>query len=312
MLLKIFKKIVSFTAALCILLLYPAHFVSAEKWTIGVVMTANIPYYAKMHKAFLARLAREGFGNAEILLQRPSPDTISWSNAARKIIAVDADIIVTYGSPATIAAINENPNIPIVFTGVSSSTNISGRKITGVTSKVPVSSLFRYLKGLSGISSLGVLYSESERDSVKQTEELASISKDLGFKIVRIDIRRLDDVKKIKTAGKLDALFLTNSAAVNLSLDSIIDIARVYKLPTASVLKGEYESGVIVTLSASPEEQGELAAEKVARIMRGGNPGAIPQTGGKDIELIFNMKEGMSLGFKVPMGLVTEATKIIQ
>lgn len=296
--------------AIIVYLLSP-NLLNAEKKTIGVIMTGNIPYYTKMHKAFVSRLSREGFGNMEILLQRPYPDIISWSNAARKLIAVDVDIIVTYGGPATLAAVNEKPSIPIVYAGVSNPSGISGKNITGSISKVPVSSLFRYLKGLTSISTLGVLYSEAEKDSIKQVEDLADISRELGFKVAKIDMRKPEDVKKIKTSGKLDALFLTNSASVNMSLDSIIETARASKLPTASVLKGD-DSGVIITLSASSEEQGEMAAEKVIKILRGAAPHSISQTNGKDIELIFNLKESMSLGFKIPMGLVTEATKIIQ
>ena len=81
---------------------------------------------------------------------------------------------------------------------------------------------------------------------------MRDISKDLGFKVVKINIRRPEDVRKIKASGKLDALFLTCSASVNMSLDAILEIARTNKLPTASTLKNENNPGVVITLSASP------------------------------------------------------------
>lgn len=284
----------------------------AERKTIGVIMTGNIPYYTKMHQAFITKLSDEGY-DVEILLQRPYPDPVSWSNAARKLIAVDVDIIVTYGAPATLAAVYEKTNIPIVYAGVPkpNTIGIAGKNITGAISNAPTSSLIRYLKKITSISKLGVLYSESEEDSLKQLEELTRLSNELGFRIVKINIKWLEDVKKIRTA-ELDALFLTYSASANMALDAIVDIAKARKLPTASILKGEDNSGVIITLSASPEEQGEIAAEKVIKILRGAHPGMISPTNGKNIELIFNLKENTAMGFKIPMDIVTEATKIIQ
>lgn len=284
----------------------------AERKTIGVIMTGDIPYYTKMHQAFITKLSDEGY-DVEILLQRPYPDPVSWSNAARKLIAVDVDIIVTYGAPATLAAVYEKTNIPIVYAGIPkpNTIGIAGKNITGAISNAPTSSLIRYLKKITSISKLGVLYSESEEDSLKQLEELTRLSKDLGFRIVKINIKWFEDVKKIRTA-EFDALFLTYSASVNMALDAIVDIAKARKLPTASILKGEDNSGVIITLSASPEEQGEIAAEKVIKILRGAHPGTISPTIGKNIELIFNLKENTAMGFKIPMDIVTEATKIIQ
>ncbi len=300
--------------AIVAFLIFASQGSATDRKTIGVIMTGDIPYYAKMHRAFTAKLSREGYGNVEILLQKPYPDLISWSNAARKLVAVDVDIIVTYGASATIAAINEKTNIPVVYAGVHhpAAIGITGKNTTGSVAKVPTSSLFRYLKGITSISNLGVLYSELEKDCMKEVEELEALSRELGFKIVKINIKRPEDAKKIKTAGRLDALFLTSSASVNMALDPILDIARANRLPTASLLKGENNSGVIVTLSTSPEEQGELAAEKVIKILRGAHVGAISSSTGKDIELIFNLRENMSMGFKIPMDLVTEATKIVQ
>ena len=71
---------------------------AAEK-TIGVIMTGDIPYYKAIHKAFLAGLSEHGFGpgKVNVVLQTPAPEAMSWTNAARKLIAIDADVIVAYG-----------------------------------------------------------------------------------------------------------------------------------------------------------------------------------------------------------------------
>ena len=85
----------------------------AEK-RIGVIMTGDIPYYDAIHNSFVSELSRTlaGSEKIEIILQRPFPDSISWSNAARKLIAFDVDLIVTYGSPAAQAVITNTAHAP--------------------------------------------------------------------------------------------------------------------------------------------------------------------------------------------------------
>ncbi|NTW37656.1 MAG: hypothetical protein HGB17_16390, partial [Syntrophobacteraceae bacterium] len=62
--------------------------VAAEK-TVGVIMSGNIGFYQEVHKAFVRALAREGFDHRTVdtLLQMPSADPLSWTNAARKFVA---------------------------------------------------------------------------------------------------------------------------------------------------------------------------------------------------------------------------------
>jgi putative tryptophan/tyrosine transport system substrate-binding protein len=88
--------------------------------TVGVVMFGNIGYYQEMHKAFVAALAAEEFDHRKVdmPLQKPSPDPLSWTNAARKLSVAEVNALVTYGASATLAAISETKGIPIIFAGV--------------------------------------------------------------------------------------------------------------------------------------------------------------------------------------------------
>ncbi len=81
---------------------------AADK-TVGVIMSGNINYYQEIHKAFAAALVKEGFDHRKIdtLLQMPSPDPLSWTNAARKLVVADVSLLVTYGAPSALASIRE-------------------------------------------------------------------------------------------------------------------------------------------------------------------------------------------------------------
>ncbi len=283
---------------------------AAEK-TIGVVMTGNIPYYKDMHKAFTEGLQAEGMGKAEVLLQTPTPEPMSWANAVRKLVAVGADIIVTYGAPVTLLAMSETSTIPIVFAGVydPQALGIMGKNATGVSSKVPVASLVKNLRSISNFATLGVVFSESEKDTVLQANDVKQLEASFGYKSARFSIKKAADVAKI---AKVDALFLTTGCAAMHCVNNIIGIARKEKIPTGTTIGGGEGSGIVLTLSANPQEQGREAAKIVAKIATGVKPASIPLELPAKIDFTINLKEATEMGLKIPFDLLTTATRVIK
>jgi len=281
--------------------------------TVGVVMTGNISYYKDMHKAFTEGLASEGLGagSVEIVLQTPSPEPMSWTNAVRKLLAVGADIIVCYGAPATLSAMAETTDIPIVFAGVydPQGLGIPGKNAAGISSKVPVASLLKSLRGISSFSNLGIVYSESEKDTILQANEVRQLESSFGFKSSKFNVRKADDVSKI---ANVDALFLTTGCAAMHCVSNIAGIARKAKIPTGTTIGGGENSGVIMTLSANPQEQGREAAKIAAKVAKGAKPSAIQMEHPKKIDLIINLKEATEMGLKIPFDLLTSATRVIK
>lgn len=296
----------------CLLMLVTTPASAAEK-TIGVIMTGNIPYYREIHKAFTEGLAAEGIGRGavEIIQQTPNPEPMSWTNAARKLVAVGADIIVSYGAPATLSVLNETADIPVVFAGVYDPQGIgaTGKNGTGVSSKVPVAYLLKNFKSISDFSSLGVVYSESEKDTVIQANEAKQLERSLNFKMVKLDIKRSDDTAKIVN---VDTLFLTTGCAAQHCISNILGIARKSKLPTITTIGGGEAGGVILTITANPQEQGRETAIIVAKIVRGAKAASIPVQQPKKIDMIINLKEANELGLKIPFDLLTTATRVIK
>ena len=301
---------------LLIVLLLLAAFLpaSAAGETIGVIMPGDIPYYREIHAAFVSRLNKSGLGEGvEIIVQRPYADSISLSNAARKLIALDVDVIVTYGAPATFAATGEKSKIPIVYASVYDPLvqRIRSKVVTGVSSKASPSSLLRYLKGCATLSTLGVIYSAGEQDSVYQMRELLKLSEQYGFRVEAIDLKRHQEAKTVLAGRKLDAIFVTSSTIANMASSPIADFAREQRIPTASLLP-DMTGHVTITLSANPKDQGERTAEIMKRLLDGAQPENIRADSQGTVDLVFNLKEAQRMGFRIPMELVTEATRLVQ
>jgi putative ABC transport system substrate-binding protein len=285
---------------------------AAEKM-VGVLMTGNAPYYRDVHKAFTQTLASEGFapGRVTVVMQSPTPEPMSWRNAARKLIAIGSDIIVSYGAPATLTALGETSDIPVIFAAVfdPAGVGISARNATGISSKVPVSSLVRDLKSISNFSTLGVIYNEAEKDTVVQANEIRQLERTYGFRSVKFNIRRTEDTAKI---AKVDALFLTTSCSAMYCVNNIVSIARRGRMATASTIGGGENSGLILTMEANPAEQGAEAAKLVASVLRGAKPSSLPVVQPKKVDLVLNLREATSLGLKIPFDLLTAATTVIK
>lgn len=289
------------------------HCSSAAQKTIGVIMTGNIQYYRDMHKGFTDTLAAEGFGpgGVEMIVQSPSPEPMSWTNAARKLVTVGSSVLVSYGAPATISVMNETSDIPIVFAGVhgTQALGMTAKNTTGVSSKVPVGGILRNLKSIVNFSTLGVVFNDSEKDTVAQANDVKKLEGTYGFKSMRFNIKKAADTAKI---ANVDALLLTTGCAPMNCVSNITGIARKSRIPTASVIAGGETSGIILTITANPYEQGREAAKIVARILKGAKPSSIPIETPKQIDLIVNLREATDMGIKVPFDLLTSATKVIR
>jgi putative ABC transport system substrate-binding protein len=302
---NIFSLVVSF-----LLVGFP---VSAAEKTIGVLMTGNTPYYKDIHKAFTEAMPAEGLGpgNVTMVLQSPNPEPMSWTNAARKLVAVGVDVIVSYGAPATLSVLHETSDIPVIFAGVydPQAVGISGKNVTGISSKVPVASLLKNLKSISNFSTLGVVYSDTEKDTLSQANEAKQLEGSLGFRSVRFNIKRVEDTSKI---SNVDALFLSTSCAAMHCVNNIVGLARKARIPTAATIGGGENSGIILTIAANPYEQGHEAARLAARVIKGIKPSSLPVEQPRKIDMIINLKEANDMGLKVPFDLLTAATKVIK
>jgi len=286
----------------------------AEK-RIGVIMSGDIPYYGAIHETFIAGLTRRfaGTENIEIILQKPFPNSISWSNAARKLIAFDVDLIVTYGSSATRAVIHEKSRIPLVYAGLyePDQAAVSAKNVTGCGFKVPLSSILRYFKRLKTVNTLGIVFSTLEEDSVRQYETMQRYTALQNVKTEKINIRSRDDLENLKTI-KADAVFITGSAIVHLWLDYIMPHLIKEHIPVADIFPDDTESGLLMSLSQPPHSQGELAAEMAWQILSGTKPSDISPYTFRDTELVFNLVAARRFGIDFPIQLLIEATRVIE
>jgi putative ABC transport system substrate-binding protein len=280
---------------------------SAFAKTVGVMMTADIEYYRDIHKAFINNLGKD----VDVVLQKPMPDPMSWTNAARKLTGIGADVIVSYGAPATLTLLKETSDIPIIFGGVydPESMSMTGKNATGISSTVPVEKALKALGETSKVSKLGIVFSKSEKDTILQVRDIKKNEGSAGFQSVLFSVA--DKVNKDELKG-VNALIVTTCGVAMGNVKDIIEAARREKIPTAALMEGGENSGIVITVSADPEEQGAAISEMVKKILGGAKPSEISLRQAKKIDMVINNKEAKTLGLTLPAGILSSATRVIE
>ncbi len=307
------KRIVRNTGLVLVILaisLVSGHHVHAK--TIGVIMTGDVEFYNDIHKAFIDKIKEVvTTEKIDIIIQKPMPNSMAWINSARKLVAIGSDFIISYGSPTTLMAMREASGIPVLFAGVYSpeSLNITGKNATGISSTVSIESTIHYLDGIRKISTLGVLFSKSEKDTILQAKEIKQLENKLGFKTVLIDVKNIVNRSKTKS---VDAFLMTTSSACFRAIGDIVDIARQDNKATASLMGGCSDKGVILTVSPNPVEQGTELAKILKMVLGGSKPSDIPFKRPRQIDVVVNLKEAKALKLDIPAKMLGRATRVIE
>jgi len=262
-------------------------------------------------------------GNVEVITQTPNPDPISWSNSIRKFNAIGADLVVTYGAPATQAALRELNNIPIVFadvygpveTGIARGMQSTGRNMAGVSSKIPLVTLIRTAMELKPIRTLGVLYSAREEGSLVQLRELRRITTPSGVILAEVNLvgaAGLDAALATLLSARVDCIYVSECTAGSRSFEKIVHRAGELKIPVLSQMPGAAQKGALISMEADPSEQGQIAADYAARILGGMKASQLPVATPKRVGLIVNLKAARALELQVPFPVLSAATRVLK
>lgn len=304
--------------------LFCAPAASAKEQFVAVVITGDLPRYKEAHESFVKTLRAGGLGEdkVQIYVQAPNPDPMSWANSIRKAVGVGADLIVTYGAPATLAAKKEARGVPVLFAdvydpvglGIVKALNIPGGAISGVSGKTPLSTLIKTFVEVKPVRHMGVLFSSADKGSVQQVEELANLAKEYGFPLLRQDVKRPTDVAGAlqALAGKADCLFVSESAVLHLRLQEIIKFSEAKALPVISQIPGLSDMGAVMTLEADPTEQGQLVAVHALQVLSGQKPHTLPIRTPKKVSLVINLQAAKALNLIVPFQALSMATRVIK
>ena len=296
---------------------------------IGVLETISAAANSANLDAFRQGLRELGYAEGrDYVVEYRSADGRAerFPALATELVRLQADVIVTRGTPAARAAKSSTETIPIVMAaigeplgvGVVASLARPGGNVTGFSAFVTelAGKRVELLKELMPkVSKLGFVNNMTNPVIPPQWTITQEAARSMGIEAELLDVRQVDDIARaFETAlqRKVDALLVGIDAVTQASLQQIVDYAARTKLPAIYASKEFVDAGGLMTYSVSYPHLYLRAAGLVDKILKGARPGDLPVEQPTKLELVINLKTATALGFTVPAALLARADEVIE
>src|SRR5216683_3251005 len=297
----------------------------AKSVRIGVLATLPLPPVQR----FFRKLQEHGYvegRNLRLEARYAEGRDDRYPALAAELIALPVDIIVTWGTPAALAAKQATTTIPIVMGAIADPVslgivsnlarpegNITGFASQNVDLEVKRLELLKDL--LPRLARVGILGNAANpfldvvlknlrptADQMRIALELVEVynSDQIEGALVRLDQARPDAV-----LVPSDNLLLTKRREIAAAL------ARS-KLPAVYAIREFATAGGLIVHGANLGVLFEHAAGYVDRILKGARPADLPVQLATEFELIINLKAAAALGLTLPPTLLARADEVIE
>ena len=245
---------------------------------------------------------------------------------AAELVGLKPDVIVTPGTPASVAAKQATSTIPIVFAGVADAVgavlvaNIArpGGNVTGLTS-ISAELGGKRLELLKGIvpnaSRVTILYNPADRANVLVLKELQDTASPLGLMLLPLDVKASSEFAgafAAMTRERIDAFFGAAGILTFEHRTAIVDLAAKNRIPAMWGHRQFVEVGGLMSYAVNFYDQVRRAASYVDQILKGSKPGDLPVQQPTKFELVINLKTAKALGLELPPTLLALADEVIE
>jgi putative tryptophan/tyrosine transport system substrate-binding protein len=301
-----------------------AHAQQARTYTIGV-LTSNSPNPEPLLKALREGLHDAGYvegGNLRLEIRSAvgTPDLLL--EKAAELVRLKVDLIVTFFTPAALAAKKATGDVPIVMAGagdpvasglVASLTrpggNVTGQSSAGAEVAGKSVELIREL--IPTAHRLGVLVEESDPFAKSYVAEIRQAALSAGMEIEVIMIRsELSQEAAFKDLAdkRLDGLVIQGSIVRK----EILDLAMKHRLPTVTSTRLGPSLGALMSYGSDYFELARQSAVYVDKILKGAKPADLPVAFPTKFLLIINATTAKALGLNISPMMLGRADEVIE
>jgi putative tryptophan/tyrosine transport system substrate-binding protein len=296
-------------------------------YRIGMLQTTSMTVNAGNIDAFRQGLRELGYveeKNFAIEYRSADGRDERFPGLATELFRLKVDLILTRGTPATLAAKNATGTIPVVMTGIGDpvgqgvvvSLGRPGGNITGLSSTV--TELFaKRVELLQELvpraARMAALLNMGNPAIPPQWKEIERAMRSLGVRPQLLDARKPEDLEPAFEAAikqRADALVVGLDTLTSASQRLIVDLAAKHQLP-AVYASSEFAGGLVVYGVNNPDLY-RRAAGFADKIFKGAKPADLPVEQPTKFELILNMKTAKTLGLTIPSSLLLRADRVIQ
>ena len=243
-----------------------------------------------------------------------------------ELLALKVAVIVTAGTPATLAVKKATTSVPVVVaavgdpvgTGIVPSLRHPGGNITGLTAistEMDAKRLELLREVAPSVSYIAVLWNAANPLQVLDEKQVQAAAQVLRMRVLSLGVKTEEEIKSalaVMARERPDALLVLTDRLFLHHRALIMDFATRHRLPGVHAYRELVEAGGLMSFGPSYADMHKRAAYFVDRILKGAKPGDLPVERPRTFELVINLKVAKALGLTIPQSVLLRGTEIIQ
>ena len=317
---KVVRKLLAPLLVVGILLtsLISLHQLKADKkkdvFRIGISQFITHQSLDATREGFVDELAKQGYvegKNIEIDLQNAQGEQRNLKTISQQL-AESSDVVLAIATPSAQSLANTTQTTPVIFSAVTDpvsaklveSRDHPGGNVTGTSdqSSDAISTQINLIKKvLPKAKTIGILYTQSEPNSVVQKDEAKRLLEEKGFTVVEKTILDSNNVKAAAESlmAEVDMVFVPTDNIISSTMETVKQVSIKHKVPVFGGSTEMIAVGGLYNYGTNYEELGRQTARMLVRVLKGEKPENMAVELPEKLELHTNQEMADALGIDI-------------
>ena len=317
---KVVRKLLAPLLVVGILLtsLISLHQLKADKkkdvFRIGISQFITHQSLDATREGFVDELAKQGYvegKNIEIDLQNAQGEQRNLKTISQQL-AESSDVVLAIATPSAQSLANTTQTTPVIFSAVTDPVSAKlvesrehpGSNVTGTSdqSSDAISTQINLIKKvLPKAKTIGILYTQSEPNSVVQKDEAKRLLEEKGFTVVEKTILDSNNVKAAAESlmAEVDMVFVPTDNIISSTMETVKQVSIKHKVPVFGGSTEMVAVGGLYNYGTNYEELGRQTARMLVRVLKGEKPENIAVELPEKLELHTNQEMADALGIDI-------------
>ena len=317
---KVVRKLLAPLLVVGILLtsLISLHQLKADKkkdvFRIGISQFITHQSLDATREGFVDELAKQGYvegENIEIDLQNAQGEQRNLKTISQQL-AESSDVVLAIATPSAQSLANTTQTTPVIFSAVTDPVSAKlvesrehpGGNVTGTSdqSSDAISTQINLIKKvLPKAKTIGILYTQSEPNSVVQKDEAKRLLEEKGFTVVEKTILDSNNVKAAAESlmAEVDMVFVPTDNIISSTMETVKQVSIKHKVPVFGGSTEMIAVGGLYNYGTNYEELGRQTARMLVRVLKGEKPENIAVELPEKLELHTNQEMAAALGIDI-------------
>ena len=317
---KVVRKLLAPLLVVGILLtsLISLHQLKADKkkdvFRIGISQFITHQSLDATREGFVDEMAKQGYvegKNIEIDWQNAQGEQRNLKTISQQL-AESSDVVLAIATPSAQSLANTTQTTPVIFSAVTDPVSAKlvesrehpGGNVTGTSdqSSDAISTQINLIKKvLPKAKTIGILYTQSEPNSVVQKDEAKRILEEKGFTVVEKTILDSNNVKAAAESlmAEVDMVFVPTDNIISSTMETVKQVSIKHKVPVFGGSTEMVAVGGLYNYGTNYEELGRQTARMLIRVLKGEKPENIAVELPEKLELHTNQEMAAALGIDI-------------